>query len=143
MLKKVVFILSFLSYGSGLLNAQTVGTTSQTLPDWVAMIDNPNANYYEAVKAFDDYWKNKVKPLDEMESGKEAEEEAREFKEYVIGLSVSERNYFDQLCYHHKRFKRWKEDVLPFVQDSGRILTQEELQAIWQKQQNEMQNQKR
>ena len=34
------------------------------------MIDNPSTNYYEAIKAYDSYWENHVKPL----NGEEEEE---------------------------------------------------------------------
>lgn len=142
MIKKIALLFILVSGFADGLFAQT-STSKTPLPDWVMMIDNPNTNYFEAVRVFDLYWKNRVKPLDEMESGEEAKEEGREFKRYVKHLSVSERNYFDQLCYHYKRFKRWQQDMLPFVQDSGRILTQEERTAIWEKQQEELKIQKR
>lgn len=143
MCRKILFTTLLLFAGCHLLPAQSVANKPVALPEWVAMIDNPNTNYFEAVNAFDSFWKNRVKPLDEMEEGDEAKEEAREFKRYVKRMTVSERNYFDQLCYHYKRFKRWQQDVLPYVQDSGRILTQEEMTNIWKKQQDELKTQKR
>jgi hypothetical protein len=31
-----------------------------------------------------------------------------------------------------KRFKRWKREVLPFVQEDGRILTADEQIKVWE-----------
>lgn len=118
-------------------------TSPRPLPDWVAMIDNSKTNYFEAVKAFNEFWKNRVKPVEEMDMGEEEEKEKKAMKAYLATLSVAERNYWDQLQYHYKRFKRWKQDVLPYVQSDGRILSEEERIAIWNKQQLEMKNNKR
>lgn len=123
-------------------NAQLV-QTAQTLPDWVYMIDNPSVNYYEALQSFDQFWKDRVKPVEEMEEGDEAEQEKEELESYLKSLSVSERNYWDQLQYHYKRFQRWKQDVLPFVQPGGTILTDEQKAAIWYQQQEEIKHLKK
>src|SRR5689334_18650941 len=37
------------------------------VPSWISMMDDPNVNYHEAVKAFNAYWKNKIKPVEEDE----------------------------------------------------------------------------
>ena len=39
----------------------------QKLPQWIAMMDDPNCDYFEAMKAFDLFWKNRKKPLEEKE----------------------------------------------------------------------------
>ena len=105
------------------------------LPSWVAMIDNPKVNYFVAVQTFTDYWKGKIKPIEEMDikdlEALTAEEKAAR-KNYFANLSLSQRAVFDILQYHYKRFKQWKKDVLPFVQEDGRILSNEERMAIWE-----------
>ncbi len=105
------------------------------LPSWVAMIDNPKVNYFVAVQTFTDYWKGKIKPIEEMDikdlEALTAEEKAAR-KNYFANLSLSQRAEFDILQYHYKRFKQWKKDVLPFVQEDGRILSNEERMAIWE-----------
>ena len=58
-----------------------------------------------------------------------------QFKTYFENLTQTERAEFDILQYHYKRFKQWKKDVLPFVQEDGRILSNEERMAIWEQQQ--------
>lgn len=110
------------------------------LPSWVAMIDNPTTNYFEAQKVFNDYWKGKIKPIEEMDI-KDMEaltpEEKQIRKNYFQNLSQQERAEFDILQYHYKRFKQWKKEILQFVQEDGRILTMEERISIWEKQQIE------
>src|SRR5690348_1144632 len=46
-------------------------------PAWIAMMDDPNVNYYEAVKQFDLYWKTREKPVVENEMFESAEDEAK------------------------------------------------------------------
>jgi flagellar biosynthesis protein FliP len=110
----------------------------QELPSWVAMIDNSNVNYFVAVKTFNDFWKGKIKPIEEMDiKDMEAltDEEKAARKNYFENLTQSQRAEFDILQYHYKRFKQWKKDVLQYVQEDGRILSLEERMAIWEKQQ--------
>ncbi|MBL7773975.1 MAG: hypothetical protein JNM95_14015 [Chitinophagaceae bacterium] len=139
-MKKIIMALC------GLMLAYTLDAQqkeTQPLPDWVYMIDNSEVNYYEAIKAFDFFWKDRVKPVEEMDEGEEAEKEKLALANYLKTLTVAERNYWDQLQYHYKRFKRWKKDSLPFVQPSGLILTHEQRAAIWYKQQEEIKNLKK
>ncbi|MBK6837577.1 MAG: hypothetical protein IPG90_04265 [Bacteroidetes bacterium] len=118
-------------------------------PVWISMIDNPATNYYEAIKAYDSYWENHVKPLngEEEEEGfmnesqNEREQERAEKKEKKIGKRLSkdelkameEKNY---MILQIKRFENWKREVAPFVQEDGRILSLEERAEIWNKQQS-------
>ena len=34
-------------------------------PYWIAMMNDSTVNYYDAVNAFDIYWKNRVKPTED------------------------------------------------------------------------------
>lgn len=110
----------------------------QELPSWVAMIDNSNVNYFVALKTFNDYWKGKIKPIEEMDikdmEALTAEEKATR-KNYFANLTQPQRAEFDILQYHYKRFKQWKKEILQYVQEDGRILSLEERMAIWEKQQ--------
>lgn len=130
----IVICISLFSFSS--LSAQ-----QKNLPSWVAMIDNPNVNYFEALKTFNEFWKGKIKPIEEMDI-KDMEQLTAEEKEirknYFKNLSQQERIEFDVLQYHYKRFKQWKKEVLQFVQEDGRILTMEERISIWEKQQSEI-----
>lgn len=116
------------------------------LPSWVAMIDNESTNYFEAIKAFDYYWKGKIKPIEEMdlkELNEMSAEEKEERSQYFNSMSVEQRHEYDLLQYHYKRFKQWRKNVFPYVQSDGRILTMVERIAIWEQQQAESKSQQK
>jgi hypothetical protein len=105
------------------------------------MIDNPSTNYFEAIKAFDEYWKHHIKPMDEEEVMFEEMNETEKLHYAVLvkhleTMTPAERREFDRLKYHYKRFKQWKLAVFTYVQEDGRILSDEERLRIWQDQQN-------
>lgn len=113
------------------------------VPAWINMIDNPQANYYEAIKAFDTYFKFHKKPKDEDDSQiKEKDKEDNDAdEEYLKSLTQEELNQYALLKYQVKRFENWIREMKPFVQEDGRILTDAERAAIWTKQQEEIKNQ--
>ena len=48
-----------LFFGIQLSSAQNnLNSNYSKNPEWIQMMDNPNVNYYEAVKAYNEYWKN-------------------------------------------------------------------------------------
>lgn len=124
----------------------TLSTSAQqkdyrSFPYWVEMIDNPSTNYFEAIKAFDEYWKHHIKPMDEEEVMFEEMNETEKLHYAVLvkhleTMTPAERREFDRLKYHYKRFKQWKLAVFTYVQEDGRILSDEERLRIWQDQQN-------
>jgi hypothetical protein len=127
------------------VSAQTnTNSQSSKLPSWVAMIDDPNTNYYEAIRAFDLYWSNKIKPkgdtqmMREMESGIKTNSN---LEDSLGRMSVAEKAEYELIRYHYKRFKDWRFEVKPFVQEDGRILSMNERIQIWNKQQEEIKQQ--
>jgi hypothetical protein len=137
MKKKLLFLI---------ITCWTLSTTAQqkdysAYPYWVDMIDNPSTNYFEAIKAFDEYWKHHIKPMDEEEVMFEEMNETEKLHYAVLvkhleTMTPAERREFDRLKYHYKRFKQWKLAVFTYVQEDGRILSDEERLRIWQDQQN-------
>ena len=113
------------------------------------MIDNPNTNYYEAIKAFDTYFQYHRKPMDEdaqksdAKDEKEGENTMEADLEYLKTLSQQELHEYAQLKYQVKRFENWIREMKPFVQDDGRILTDAERMEIWKKQQDELKKQQK
>ena len=134
------------------LFAQTSDHTND-LPNWVAMIDDPNVNYYNALKTYDEYWKTHIKPNneeEEMAAEKEGfREHEREVKKEIKKDSnrvfteeeIKQMNESNLMKYHVKRFEQWKREVKPFVQEDGRVLSDKERMEIWEKQQGEIRNQ--
>ncbi len=145
----LVLILFYLSLPFA--NAQT--PSSMETPKWVTMMEDPNVNFYEAVKEYESFWSTREKPKKEAEifdalngkgreSGKSLEEmEADRLAKLgpkMEGRALEEMEY---LKYQSKRFDKWVLEVKPWVQADGHILTYEERQAIWNKQQEEIRQQ--
>jgi hypothetical protein len=116
--------------------------TVKAAPAWVKMIDDPNTNYYAAIREFESFWKGRELPIEEEEvlneemTGREKREHKKEVRK-LGKMSPSERQEYDYLVYQYKRFINWKREVFPFVQEDGRILTEQERNAIWEQQQKE------
>ena len=49
-------------------NAQSSNLNYSKYPYWITMMDDSTANYFEAQKAYDSFWKGKVIPLEEEET---------------------------------------------------------------------------
>lgn len=109
------------------------------------MMKDPKANYYEAVKAFNLYWKNKEKPIEEMEilnedMSKHEKREHKRFEKKLSKMTPTQRQAFDELAYQFKRFKDWQRENAPYVQEDGSILSQEERNKIWEQIQDARKN---
>ena len=147
----IVFAVTFLAT----LYSQAQSVDHFVQPDWVAMIDDPSVNYFDALKSYDNYWKTHPKPTEEEEEfgnpvdakGKsekvlrrEERERERESsrKKKLKGESLEQVEY---LKYQSKRFENWALEVKPWVQENGHILTYEERTEIWKKQQEELKQQ--
>jgi hypothetical protein len=102
-------------------------------PYWIDMIKDPKVNYFEAIKAYDEFWKNRKKPEQEddiigqkkSESNKhrlfKTREQREEAESHKYALDV-------------KKFEHWKMQVKPYVQQDGSILTADEKLKLWQQQ---------
>lgn len=116
-------------------------------PLWINMMEDSTANYYIAIQAYNEYWKDRLKPMEEEDMiseimSKKEEKEREKNERKIAKLKPEQRNEFDRMKYETKRFENWKKEVLPFVQEDGRILTINERIEIWNKQQLEISNQK-
>ncbi|SIR01363.1 hypothetical protein SAMN05880574_1521 [Chryseobacterium sp. RU37D] len=116
---KALFIFLF----TGAFQMALAQNENNEVPQWVKMMDDSNVNYYQAVKSFDDYWKDKEKPVEEKEIFKEKNSKIKEF----------ENEETPKYAFEYKKFIYWRIKILPFVQDDGRILTKNELMEIWEK----------
>ncbi len=147
------FILLFIGCLFAFSNISQAQIADRAANIWIQMIDNPNTNYYVAIKAYDTYWQDKEKPEDEedmmneerssKESSKEKKKEEKEREKKLQKMSPEQRRQLDELKYQCKRFENWKREVFPYVQEDGRILTMEERLDIWKKQQEELNQQKK
>ena len=114
---------------------QTISELRKGAP-WIKMMDAPNVNYYDAIKVYDDYWKTHKKP-DDPEDRLSQPVGTKEKETDKVQLTKEEKKFEDEMIYQIKRFENWVREEKPFVQEDGRILTQQERIAIWKKQQEE------
>lgn len=113
-----------------LSTAQNV-KTKEPQPSWIAMMDDPNVNYYVAVKAFDTYWKNKEKPAEEGDMFESAEDIAKEKEMMDKAIKMGKNDPALIYAFEYKRFLVWKNKVEPFVKPDGRIKNMDEIIAEW------------
>lgn len=148
----LIIALLSLSKISAQDSIQNKSTDYTNNPAWIKMMDDPQTNYYEAVKAYDTYWKGKEKPewedpMMEYYEGKvtlkQAKREQRKRAREIKEMTQQQRLEYDQMCYQCKRFEQWKRDNFPYVQEDGRILTEEERMKIDAQQREEMQRNKK
>lgn len=92
------------------------------------MLDDTTANYFEVEKAFNIYFRNNELPESEHDAiGEYREKEKHASKRRQ--KKVEEESYLRRQV---KKYHRWHEKMLPYVQPDGRILTPSERLAIWQ-----------
>ncbi len=127
-----------------LLNYSATAQSKSKPPLWVTMMDDPNVNYFEAVKNFNNYWKNREKPVEEGElfesvGDKEKEESIKRKKGRLKAEDPAQKYAFA-----YKRFLWWMREMEPFVQPDGRIKGMNERINEWrtQQQQRKIQEQK-
>lgn len=115
-------------------------------PVWIQMMQDPEANYFETIKAFRDFWKGYKLP------GEPEELEGRDSFEKEVGLEeegededrdrekkrVRKDKGAGDYSFEVKQFKGWFKDSQPWVQADGHILTQEERQSLIDRQQNQL-----
>ena len=150
-------------------NAQAAKSSDyQNHPAWVDMMSDPNVNYYVAVNTYNDFWKGKQKPNDEAETmelqsernhkDKMTEQEKKKFekeererkhekeldsKKQLTEEDMKQLEWKREMTYQCKRFEDWMRTVKPFVQNDGRILTEEERMKIYDQRQQELKKEKK
>ena len=103
-------------------------------PYWIDMMKDPQANYFEAVKAYDDFWAKRKKPKGENEViGQQKEPKAKRTIFQKLFKSNKEEDT-DKYALDCKKFEHWKLTVKPYVQEDGRILNADEQLKIWKQQ---------
>jgi hypothetical protein len=117
----------------------------KTEPVWITMMEDPNVDYNEAVKAFNIYWSDKIEPEEEDElitEGKFTKFELDSAREVRSTWTQIQLNDYMEMKYQFKRFKNWKRVNWPYVQSDGRILSEQERIEIYQQQQKERKKEK-
>lgn len=105
-------------------------------PAWITMMEDSNANYFVAVRAFELYWENHQRPMEKDELLKEEYKEEREQKHFARNLFRKQQPGARELAEAYKRFEFWRMNAQPYVQPDGTILTKDEQLRIWQQERN-------
>lgn len=97
-------------------------------PLWINMMNDPNANYYEACRAFYAYWEGKKVPAETegeaMDLGNEKNQKSEEKKERIPEES-------QRYVYEYKQFKHWELVMKNMIDvETGRIMTIDEVQEL-------------
>ena len=112
-------------------------------PSWIIMMADPNVNYFEAVKSFNNYWKTREKPVEEGEMFESVGD--REKEESISRKKAQQRAGEPAQLYifEYKRFIWWMREMEPFVQPDGSIKGMNERINEWriQQQQKKLQQQ--
>ncbi len=127
-----------------LLNYSATAQNKTKPPLWVTMMDDPNVNYFVAVKNFNVFCKTREKPVEEKELfgsvGDREKEETIKQKKGKLKAEDPAKKY----AFEYKRFLWWMREVEPFVQSDGHIKGMNERINEWrtQQQQRKIQEQK-
>ncbi|MFL5764039.1 MAG: hypothetical protein ACJ77K_08870 [Bacteroidia bacterium] len=130
---KLFLILAFFSGLHSFSQNKTQTPDYSKHPYWIDMMNDPHVNYFEAIKAYDEFWKDRKKPDQEDDiigqkktgAGKHhlfktrEEREEAEVRKYALDV---------------KKFEHWKIKVKPYVQEDGRILNADEQLELWKTQ---------
>ncbi len=135
-LKRLVSIIVLFILFSNLLLAQDKGkhVNYTKYPYWISMMNDPQVNYFEAVKAYDNFWAKHKKPREENEiigQKKEAKPKQNVFQRLFKSHEEEDTDKYSLDC---KKFEHWKLIVKPYVQENGRILSADEQLNIWKQQ---------
>ena len=101
-------------------------------PLWVKMMEDPNVNYYKAVKEYENFWKGKEKTLDEEHLMNKGTEPVKEHIRALSKKEIRQQRLMDYYRYECKRFENWEFVNKPYVQSDGHILTADERLKLWQ-----------
>ena len=108
-------------------------------PYWIEMMNDPKANYFETIKAYEQFWQNKKLPLEEDDVIGQTKKEPTKnnfLSKWFKSKEEREEEEIKKYSFDIKKFKHWKLKVTPFVQEDGTILDADERLKLWQNQQH-------
>jgi hypothetical protein len=150
MSKTVTFFITILLFFSILTHAQNKprNANSEKVPAWIQMMNDPKANFFETVKAFRKYYKERPLPKEPNEVEGEDDFEKQVGLEEANGKKKSKRELErearragpNDIVYSAevRAFRGWFYSVQPWVRSDGSIIPKEEQQAIIDRQQEEL-----
>lgn len=106
-------------------------------PYWIEMMNDPKANYFETIKAYDEFWAKRKQPKEEDEiigQSKTAEGKRSFLQRWFKSKEERQEEEIRKYTLDVKKFKYWKRKVEPYVQEDGSILDADARLKIWQEQ---------
>jgi len=106
-------------------------------PYWIEMMKDPKANYFETIKAYDEFWAKRKQPKEEDEiigQSKTAEGKRSFLQRWFKSKEERQEEEIRKYTLDVKKFKYWKRKVEPYVQEDGSILDADARLKIWQEQ---------
>jgi len=101
-------------------------------PLWLSMIKDTTANFFEAEKAYKIYFQHHEKPAGEHDIIGEHSKESKNPSRKELHRLQSE----DHMRMEVKKYERWRQKMLPYVQADGTILTPSQRLQIWKDNKN-------
>lgn len=133
-MKGLVLLVSMLCL-TILSNAQSKKYTDKDFavsPVWITMIQDTAVNFFEAERAFNVYFQNHEKPEGEQE---DIGEQPQNSKDAVFVSHDKSADYY-KMRFEVKKYERWRQKMLPFVQTDGTILSPAQRLLIWESKQS-------
>lgn len=141
-MKNTLNIIAFISMLTLLMISSDLisQTTSKRInyskhPYWIEMMNDPKANYFETVKAYEQFWQNKKIPLEEDDIIGQTKKEPTKnnfLSKWFKSKEEREEEEIKKYSFEIKKFKHWKLKVTPFVEEDGTILDADERLKLWQ-----------
>ena len=145
-MKNTLNIIAFISMLTLLIISSDLisQTTSKRInyskhPYWIEMMNDPKANYFETVKAYEQFWQNKKIPLEEDDIIGQTKKEPTKnnfLSKWFKSKEEREEEEIKKYSFEIKKFKHWKLKVMPYVQEDGTILDADARLKLWQEQKN-------
>lgn len=106
-------------------------------PYWIEMINDPHVNYFEAVKAYDEFWAKRKQPKEEDDiigQSITAESKKSFLERFFKYKEEREEREFRKYAFEVKKYRNWKRKVFPYVQTDGEILDADARLKLWENQ---------
>jgi hypothetical protein len=111
------------------VNAQKTFTEKEykQTAHWITMMDEPKANYFEVIKAFEMYWINHKMPEGESDMNvRQKEKNTKRFSNKELRSARQDASMRMKI----KKYYWWKEKMEPFVKGDGTIMSAEERRKL-------------
>jgi hypothetical protein len=127
---KIKYLLVACIFIAATANAQSYHYTQSDYaarPVWIEMIKDTSINFFESEKAFNTYFQHHEQPGGEHDIIGERGVKGKRLSKRVLRKMQAD----DQMRMEVKKYERWHDKVLPFVQSDGSILTPTQRLKLW------------